>query len=103
MGFLNTTTNVTTPANAPEYSNTANIPTPLPTSSASSASSFSPSATATPTDTASGVSTGSGSGSSSASAAATSKGAAAYVGPPQQYSVYFVGLLLVVLGGIGIL
>ena len=31
MGFLNTTTNETTPANASIYSNTANIPTPPPT------------------------------------------------------------------------
>ena len=30
MGYLNTTTNVTTPANATIYSNTSNIPSPTP-------------------------------------------------------------------------
>ncbi|KAI4226219.1 MAG: hypothetical protein L6R36_003355 [Xanthoria steineri] len=39
MGFLNTTTNETTPANASIYSDTANIPTPPPTSLVATSSS----------------------------------------------------------------
>ncbi|KAL9592279.1 MAG: hypothetical protein Q9179_006877 [Wetmoreana sp. 5 TL-2023] len=38
MGFLNTTTNMTTPANASIYSNTANIPSPTPIATTSTAS-----------------------------------------------------------------
>ncbi|KAL8994283.1 MAG: hypothetical protein Q9169_005699 [Polycauliona sp. 2 TL-2023] len=38
MGFLNTTTNQTTPANASIYSDTANIPTPPPTPMAETSS-----------------------------------------------------------------
>ncbi|KAI4202408.1 MAG: hypothetical protein LQ350_002626 [Teloschistes chrysophthalmus] len=38
MGFLNTTTNITTPANASIYSDVANIPSPTPLSTASTES-----------------------------------------------------------------
>ncbi|KAL8689704.1 MAG: hypothetical protein Q9218_004685 [Villophora microphyllina] len=38
MGFLNTTTNITTPANASIYSNTSNIPSPTPVAMLSTAS-----------------------------------------------------------------
>ncbi|KAI4088804.1 MAG: hypothetical protein L6R37_008148, partial [Teloschistes peruensis] len=38
MGFLNTTTNITTPANASIYSDVANIPSPTPVSTASTES-----------------------------------------------------------------
>ena len=40
MGYLNTTTNVTTPANASIYSNTSNIPSPTPVSTAAASSSI---------------------------------------------------------------
>ncbi|KAI9879472.1 MAG: hypothetical protein M1830_008431 [Pleopsidium flavum] len=102
MGFLNTTTNITTPANATQYSNTANIPTPPPTASASSATSFSPSATATATSTGSGVGGGSASGSASV-AAATSISVAAGGKGPGWWCAWFSGLVVVVLGGVGVL
>ncbi|KAL8806614.1 MAG: hypothetical protein Q9182_001262 [Xanthomendoza sp. 2 TL-2023] len=47
MGFLNTTTNLTTPANDPIYDNTANIPTPPPTSSPTSSGGAIPTSNAT--------------------------------------------------------
>ncbi|KAL9007955.1 MAG: hypothetical protein Q9173_006872 [Seirophora scorigena] len=41
MGYLNTTTNVTTPANASIYSDTANIPSPTPAPTAAATSTIS--------------------------------------------------------------
>ena len=36
MGYLNTSTNITTPANASVYSNISNIPSPIPSSTTAS-------------------------------------------------------------------
>ena len=86
MGYLNTTTNITTPANAPIYSNTSNIPSPTPkpkTTSTSSggaiptttaSSSASSTVTAVTTTTGTGAGTGAGTASTGGATALTLAG-----------------------------
>ncbi|KAI9819492.1 MAG: hypothetical protein M1827_006940 [Pycnora praestabilis] len=95
MGFLNTTTNVTTPADAAIYSNASNIPTPTPLPSTSTAlSSSSYTATATGSSTA-------GNPSATATASATSKKSEGGLVEPQR--VVFSWFSAVVVGAGGLL
>ncbi|KAI4162711.1 MAG: hypothetical protein LQ346_009108, partial [Caloplaca aetnensis] len=118
MGYLNTTTNVTTPANASIYSDTALIPSPTPVDSPSSDSDSSSSSSggaiptadatgnqllgsATPTAT-SGGSTGGGgtAGAAAASPTGDAPSAAAAVAALSGWGNLLVLVGLVMMGGL---
>ncbi|KAL8725174.1 MAG: hypothetical protein Q9181_006518 [Wetmoreana brouardii] len=109
MGFLNTTTNMTTPANASIYSNTANIPspTPIPTTSTASGGAI-PTSDATgnqllpsPTESAASGTTGPPTGAGAPQASATGGTSTAtsllslQVGPLVLFALFTVSAILV--------
>ncbi len=96
MGYLNTTTNQTTPANSTLYSNTSAIPSPTPISSSSSPSSTASPTSSTPADpaTTSGGST---------SASGTAGSGAARVGGVLDFGGWVLLVGVGVLGAIWVL